>query len=92
MTMSSDNDKQFANAAEMDDFAGEDRRDHDAEQDEQIESRVRFDAKGNPVWEVRTDVPRRRKDDNTVDLLKCLDDDSLALADDGGLSLDDDES
>jgi hypothetical protein len=31
------------------------------------------------VLEVRTDVPRRREDDNTIDLLKCLDADALNL-------------
>lgn len=89
--MNSDQDKQFVAQPETDEFPGQDRRDHEAGQDEHVESRVRFDAKGNPVWEVRTDVPRRRKDDNTIDLLKCLDDDSLALADDE-LSLADEDS
>jgi hypothetical protein len=40
---------------------------------------VKFDAKGNPVLEVRTDVPRHREDDKTIDLLKCLDADALGL-------------
>jgi hypothetical protein len=31
------------------------------------------------VLEVRTDVPRRREDDHTIDLLKCLDADALKL-------------
>ena len=61
-----------------------DRRSESAEQDEepQTSSGVRFDEKGNPVFEIRANVPRRREDDNTSDLLKCLDDESLALADD----------
>lgn len=44
-----------------------------------IRREIRFDAKGNPVWEVRVDTPRRRKDDDTFDLLKCLDADDLSL-------------
>jgi hypothetical protein len=34
------------------------------------------------VWRVRVDVPRRRKDDDTIDMLKRLEVDSLSLADD----------
>lgn len=52
------------------------------EEDQEASSRVRFDAKGNPVFEIRTNTPRRRKDDDTIDLLKCLENDSLTLADD----------
>jgi hypothetical protein len=44
--------------------------------------KIRFDAKGNPVWEPQIDTPRRRDGDNTIDLLKCLDVDGLKLADD----------
>jgi hypothetical protein len=44
---------------------------------------VTYDAKGDPVWEWRVDVPRRRQDDPTIDLLKCLDVDELRLEDDG---------
>lgn len=63
---------------------GVDRRSESAKQDKkpQTSSGVRFDEKGNPVFEIRANVPRRREDDNTIDLLKCLDDESLALADD----------
>jgi hypothetical protein len=42
---------------------------------------VTFDAKGNPVWQLKVDLPRRRKEDDTLDLIKCLDVDSLSLAD-----------
>jgi hypothetical protein len=42
---------------------------------------VTFDAKGDPVWEWRVEARRRRKDDSTVDLLKCLDLDGLRLED-----------
>jgi hypothetical protein len=41
------------------------------------------DDLGNAVWEWRVDVPRRRDDDPTIDLVKCLDV--------GGLSIEDDE-
>jgi hypothetical protein len=43
---------------------------------------VKFDAKGNPVLQIRADEPRRRKDDDTIDLLKRLELESLSLADD----------
>jgi hypothetical protein len=43
---------------------------------------VTFDAKGNPIWQLKVDIPRRREDDDTIDLLKCLDVDSLSLEDD----------
>jgi hypothetical protein len=42
---------------------------------------VTYDAKGDPVWEWRVDVPRRREDDPTLDLLKCLDLNDLRLED-----------
>ena len=63
---------------------GPDRRDESEEQEEKLQtsSSVRFDEQGNPVLEIRAAVQRRRKDDNTIDLLKCLDDESLSLADD----------
>ncbi|HEU4620437.1 MAG TPA: hypothetical protein VFV10_20555 [Gammaproteobacteria bacterium] len=44
--------------------------------------KVAYDAKGDPVFEWRVKVPRRREDDPTVDLLKCLDLDGLRLEDD----------
>ncbi len=61
-----------------------DRRIKSAKEDDQQQtsSGVRFDEKGNPVFEIRAEAPRRRKDDDTIDLLKCLDDETLALADD----------
>jgi len=37
------------------------------------------DELGNAVWEWRVDVPRRRDDDPTVDLLECLDVDGLSI-------------
>jgi hypothetical protein len=66
-------------------YRGPDRRDPNNTDDSQVSRSIKFDEKGNPVLEVRTDVPRRREDDRTIDLLKCLDADSL------GLALEDDE-
>lgn len=60
-------------------YRGPDRRDPANTDDSQVSRKITFDAKGNPVLEVRVDVPRRREDDNTIDLLKCLDADSLNL-------------
>jgi hypothetical protein len=60
-------------------YRGPDRREESGE--ESFEAEIRFDDRGNPVWSVQTTVPRRRKDDDTVDLLKCLDSDALALED-----------
>jgi hypothetical protein len=42
---------------------------------------VEFDAKGNAVWQWRTEEPRRREDDPTIDLLECLTSEQLSLAD-----------
>ena len=49
------------------------------------------DELGNAVWEWRVDVPRRREEDLTIDLLECLDVEGLELddnedADDGNAS------
>jgi hypothetical protein len=60
-------------------YRGPDRRDGDKVESSRVERTVKFDAKGNPVLEVRTDVPRHREDDKTIDLLKCLDADALGL-------------
>src|SRR5690242_4155191 len=60
-------------------YRGPDRRDPRNTDDSQVSRQIKFDAKGNPVLEVRVDVPRRREDDNTIDLLKCLDGDALKL-------------
>lgn len=43
---------------------------------------VSYDAKGNPVWEWRVNVQRRRRDDTTVNMLKCLDTTELRLLED----------
>ena len=60
-------------------YGGPDRRDPEAPEPK-VSRTIRFDAKGNPVLEVRADVPRRRDGDDTIDLLKCLDADALDLA------------
>lgn len=40
---------------------------------------VGHDDLGNAVWEWRVDVPARREDDPTIDLLDCLDVDGMSL-------------
>jgi hypothetical protein len=42
---------------------------------------ISHDDLGNAVWEWRVEVPRRRDDDPTIDLLDCLDVDGLSLED-----------
>jgi hypothetical protein len=61
-------------------YRGPDRRDPNNTDDALVQRNIKFDAKGNPVLEVRTDAPRRREGDDTIDLLKCLDADELKLA------------
>jgi hypothetical protein len=68
-------------------YRGPDRRDDQPEAKADVPPHgklgdVKFDAKGNPVLHLRADEPRRRKDDDTIDLLKRLELESLALADD----------
>jgi len=59
-------------------YRGPDRRRADNDYpDEEISCQIMSDTKGNPVLDVRTNVPRRRKDDRTIDLIKCLDADEL---------------
>jgi hypothetical protein len=43
---------------------------------------IGHDDLGNAVWEWRVDVPARREDDPTIDLLECLDVEGLTLEDD----------
>jgi len=71
----------FAKDAEVQSrtYRGPNRRDPNNTDDSQVSRQIKFDAKGNPVLEVRVDVPRRREDDKTIDLLKCLDADGLNL-------------
>ena len=47
-----------------------------------VRREVTFDANGKSVLEVRVETPGRRKDDDTVDLLECLDADSLSIEED----------
>jgi len=79
-------DKSFAAGAEIETFRyrGPDRREGDANASTkpEVSREVRFNANGDPVLDVRTDVSRRRKDDDTVDLLKCLEDTALSIAED----------
>ncbi len=44
-----------------------------------VSGTVGRDQLGNAVWEWRVDVPRRRDDDPTIDLLQCLDVDGLSI-------------
>jgi hypothetical protein len=78
--------KPFAADSEIETFRyrGPDRRGRfpgDAVEAE-VATEVSYDSKGNPVLKIRTDSPRRRKDDDTLDLLKCLEDSNLSLEDD----------
>lgn len=50
--------------------------------DPQSVGTVKHDDLGNAVWNWRVDVPRRRDDDPTLDLLQCLDVDGLSLEED----------
>lgn len=61
-------------------YRGPDRRRN--KRNKGAQGRIRYNAKGDPIWEPFADAPRRRKDDETFDLLKALDVDSLSLADD----------
>ena len=61
-------------------YRGPDRRDPNAANPVEVTRTVRHDDKGNPVLEVRAVAPRRRNDDDTIDLLKCLDPEALQLS------------
>lgn len=58
-------------------YRGPDRRRADNDYpDEEISCQIMSDTKGNPVLDVRTNAPRRRKGDDTLDLIKRLDADA----------------
>jgi hypothetical protein len=46
-----------------------------------VYGKVGRDDKGDAIWEWRVDVPLRRDEDETINLLKCLEDVDLELAD-----------
>jgi hypothetical protein len=46
-----------------------------------VYGKVGRDDKGDAIWEWRVDVPLRRDEDETINLLKCLEDVDLKLAD-----------
>ena len=77
-------EKKFAADAEIRTvrYRGPDRREEPPDAEADVSTEVTFDSKGNPVLDMRTKVPRRRHDDDTVDLLKCLDDSALSLEED----------
>jgi hypothetical protein len=61
-------------------YRGPDRRDGIADDEfEVLGGDVSFDVKGDPVWRARVEAQRRRRDDQTIDTLKCLDAESLTL-------------
>jgi hypothetical protein len=83
MAKSKDERTSHTKSTATQDYRGPERRAPSADGDEpKLSKRIRFDTKGNPVWEVRVETPGRRADDDTVDLLKCLEPDELTLADD----------
>jgi len=53
---------------------------------------ISHDDLGNAVWEWRVDVPRRRDDDPTIDLIDCLDVDGLSLEDEKPAAEEEEES
>jgi hypothetical protein len=62
------------------DYRGPDRRDPNANEDTvELVGSVSFDVKGDPVWQTQVRTPRHREDDDTIDTLKHLDQDSLSL-------------
>ena len=58
-------------------YRGPDRRQEQVDEYEKIQTGL--DASGNSILEIRVRTPRRRRDDHTVDLIKCLDWGSLSI-------------
>jgi hypothetical protein len=63
-------------------YRGPDRRMPSGHSEVAISKEVTFDAKGNPVLDIRSTTPRRREDDDTLDLIKCLDESTLSILED----------
>ncbi len=59
-------------------YRGPDRREQEGA-DTEVDAEITRDAKGNPVLSLRAKTPRRREDDDTLDLLGALNVDSLEL-------------
>ena len=76
--------RQFAaNAAiKTPSYRGPDRRLPSGHSETGISKEVTSDAKGNPVLDIRSTAPRRREDDDTLDLIKCLDESALSIQED----------
>ena len=63
-------------------YRGPDRRSHDqAQEDAEIYQTVISNPAGDVILDVRTNARRRREDDMTVNLLKCLDIAELGIED-----------
>ena len=76
--------RQFASEAEVKtpSYRGPDRRSPSGEAEAEISKEVTYDAKGNPVLDIRSKTPRRREDDDTLDLIKALDESALSIQED----------
>ena len=59
-------------------YRGPDRRDREGASTG-VAAEITRDAKGNPVLSLRAEGPRRREDDDTLDLIGALNADSLQL-------------
>ncbi|MGD8341779.1 MAG: hypothetical protein PVH89_13435 [Gammaproteobacteria bacterium] len=63
-------------------YRGPDRRSHDeTEKDPEIYQTLVSTPAGDVILDVRTNAQRRREDDMTVNLLKCLDVSELSIED-----------
>ena len=67
--------KNFAMHAEIKtrSYRGHDRRRKEQDPSElKVTRHVRFDDRGNPVMDLETNTPRRRRDDEAIDMIECL--------------------
>ena len=63
-------------------YRGPDRRESNADESTvEVVNSVSFDVKGDPVLQLRVDLPRRREDDKPINELDHLNLDSLSLQD-----------